>query len=104
MRAVGKYERRPDNEHPIRGVQRAFDIHGTNRSFVLPLFTFFIQGELPYGCLMQVGRNKVIDLFASFHEAQRWSSAAAGEERSDETDVGCNDVFGGAIDCTTHSL
>jgi hypothetical protein len=26
--------------------------------------------------------------------AQRWSSAAAGEERSDEPDVGWNDLLG----------
>ena len=28
-------------------------------------------------------------------DAQRWSSAAAGEERSDETDVGWNELLGG---------
>src|SRR5262245_15208941 len=28
------------------------------------------------------------------HDAQRWSSAAAQEERSDEGDVGCNELLG----------
>ena len=31
-------------------------------------------------------------------DAQRLSSAAAGEERSDETDVGCNELSAGARD------
>jgi hypothetical protein len=30
---------------------------------------------------------------ADIDDAQRWSSAAAREERSDEWDVGCNDLL-----------
>jgi hypothetical protein len=32
-----------------------------------------------------------------FTATERWSSAAAGEERSDEPDVGWNDLLGGPL-------
>lgn len=39
--------------------------------------------------------TKASSLYVSVCEPKKWSSAAAGEERSEETDVGSSDRLGG---------
>jgi hypothetical protein len=64
MRPIRYFKFGSDDKSAIRGVKRAYKRKRADRSRILPLLSFLIQGVFPNGESIEIRDGKVINLLA----------------------------------------